>query len=222
MEKQKLANYYKDLPQGFTENYCIDAKKFRVAVVINILGAFMMLAAGVVLFLAKFGINGFPEIGEESTLSTIIALLIVVVGYIVYIIAHELTHGACYKLLTKQKLTFGMTLTVAFCGLKEGYVNKKTALISVLAPFVVHSLWMLPVVFLVPNPMIVSAFIVLFAFHFGGCIGDLWVTSVLLFKYSGKNVLMCDNGPRQKFYVYSDAVEAQTPVAEEIPQAEEE
>ena len=53
MEKQKLANYYKDLPQGFIEDYRIDAKKFRVAVLINVIGAFMMLAAGVVLFLAK-------------------------------------------------------------------------------------------------------------------------------------------------------------------------
>ena len=40
---------------------------------------------------------------------------------ILYIILHELTHGAAYKILTHEKLTFGITLTCAFCGVPERF-----------------------------------------------------------------------------------------------------
>lgn len=162
-----------------------------------------MIVVGVITFLARFGLNGF-ELAEDNDIYGYIAVLIVFFGYIAYIIVHELTHGVCYKALTKQKLRFGLTLTVAYCGLREGYVNKKTALISVLAPFVVHSIWLIPVIFLIPNNMIAAAFIVLFALHFGGCCGDLWVTFILLFRYRKQQVLMCDNGPKQQFFIYDE------------------
>ncbi len=214
---KKLSNYYKDLPQGFKEDYRIDAKKGSFILVFNLVSALLMILAGGAIYLLRFGTGPLYE-EEVGGKSVAIALLIIIIGYFVYLVLHELTHGVCYKLLTKQKLKFGLTLFVAYCGLKEGYVNKKTALISILAPFVVHSVWMLLAIFLIAEPIISVALIVLFALHFGGCVGDLWGTCILLFKYARKPVLMSDSGPCQIFYTYSDEP---TEVVTDNPQTEE-
>ena len=221
MEKQKLANYYKDLPQGFKEDYRIDAKKTSVGVVLNVIAGAIALALIVALYLAKYGLNSHQFYNEDPVI-LLIAAAVFCVSMILYLVVHELTHGAAYKLLTRQKLRFGMTLTVAYCGLKEGYVNKKTSLIATLAPFVLHSIWMIIAYCLLPDNVWALVIIMLFSLHFGGCIGDLWVTGILLFKYRKKQVLVSDDGPGQVFYAYSDEVEEQAPVAEQTPQAEEE
>ncbi|MBR5044032.1 MAG: hypothetical protein IKX66_01680, partial [Clostridia bacterium] len=56
--------------------------------------------------------------------------------------------------------------------------------------------------FLLSGP-VSFAFLVLFAFHFGGCVGDLYDTVLLLFRLKGK-LLMRDTGPMQTFYILSD------------------
>ena len=198
----KLANYYKELPQGFTESYCINAKKASVGILLNVVGGLIALAIIAVCYLAKFGLR-YYAVYEENSTKLLLALLVCFVSIILYLIVHELTHGAAYKLLTKQKLRFGLTLTVAYCGLKEGYVNKKTSLIATLAPFVLHSIWMIIAICLAPADVWALMLILLFSLHFGGCIGDLWVTCVLLFKFSGRAVLVNDDGPCQRFYTFT-------------------
>lgn len=197
MEKQKLKNYYKELPEGYAEVYCIDAKKNSVGIILNVIGTLIAFGLIVGIFLLKFG---DPD-GTEFDVSFTLPLLVSLAAYIVYMVVHELTHGLFYKLLTKQKLRFGLTLTVAYCGLKEGYVNKKTCLISVLAPLVIHSIWMILLIVFLPVNIWVLSVIVLFSFHFGGCVGDMWVASLLIFRFKS-TVLTCDDGPRQRFYDY--------------------
>ncbi len=203
MANERLNNYYKELPPDFREDYCIDAKKGSTGALLNVVAMLIALVVGVALYFARYGVRSLYN-EESETIYQFIGILILLIGYFVYLVLHELMHGLCYKLLTKQKLKFGLTLTVAYCGLKEGYVNKKTALISVLAPFVIHSIWMLPTIFLIPEPFLAGAFLVLFALHFGGCCGDLWVAFLLIFKYRKQQVLMCDNGPKQQFFVYDE------------------
>ena len=214
VKQPKLANYYKDLPQGFKEDYRIDAKKISVGVVLNVIAGLIAIALIVALYLAKYGLN-VHQFYDEEPLILLIAAAVFCVSMVIYLVVHELTHGAAYKLLTKQKLRFGMTMTVAYCGLKEGYVNKKISLIATLAPFVLHSIWMIIAYCLLPDNVWALVVIMLFSFHFGGCIGDLWVTWILLIKYRKKQVLVNDDGPCQVFYVYSDEVEEQAHVAEE-------
>ena len=207
-QKQKLANYYRDLPQGFTESYCINAKKLSVGVILNVIAGVIAVAIIAALYVAKFGLH-FYDIYDEGPLKLLLAMVVFIVGMIAYLVVHEFTHGAAYKLLTKQKLRFGLTLTVAYCGLKEGYVNKKTSLIATLAPFVLHSIWMIVAIVLVPADVWALILILLFSLHFGGCIGDLWVTGILLFKYRGKEVLVSDDGPCQRFYTFSGELPAE-------------
>ena len=118
-----------------------------------------------------------------------------------YIVLHELTHGAVYKLFTREKLTFGVTLSVAFCGVPHIYVKKRAALTSVIMPFLVFGVVFGLPLFFIKTKLLFYAVALLFTLHIAGCTGDLWVTGLLLFRYRGRDVLMNDTGPRQTFYV---------------------
>lgn len=214
--KQKLENYYKELPQGFSESYCINAKKLSDGIILNLIGGLLSIAVIVVGYIAKFGLKFYHLYEYEGEpLILLAALFVLLVSLIAYLIVHELTHGAAYKLLTNQKLRFGLTLTVAYCGLKEGFVNKKVSLIATLAPFVLHSIWMIIAIIFTPADVWALMLILLFALHFGGCVGDLWVTCILMFKYRKEQVLVCDDGPCQRFYSYQPEILTEIQTGEE-------
>lgn len=197
MKTQKMENYYKELPAGYKEVYRIDAKKDSVGILLNVIATLIALVLIAGIFLLKFGI----PYDFEFDLTLPLSLLVGLAAFFVYMVVHELTHGLFYKLLTKQKLRFGLTLTVAYCGLKEGYVNKKTCLLAVLAPLVIHSIWMILLIIFLPVNIWVLSVIMLFSLHFGGCFGDMWVAFMLIFRFKS-TVLTCDDGPCQRFYDY--------------------
>ena len=118
-------------------------------------------------------------------------------------VLHELIHGAAYKKLTGEKLTFGMSWSCAFCGVPNIFTYKRCALISVLAPFVIFSLIFIPLTvalyFVDTHYYLLSA--LLLGLHLGGCCGDLYVSLLLLFKFKNKKLLMRDTGPEQFFYL---------------------
>ena len=124
------------------------------------------------------------------------------VALIAYLFLHELVHGAAYKLLTGAKLTFGLDIksSIAFCGVPDIYVYRKTALIALLAPFCV---FLLPAVlmFILPGAWDRLLVMVFISCHVGGCTGDLYDAFLYLFRLRDPATLMNDTGPRQTFYM---------------------
>jgi len=186
-----MENYYHELPEGYKAIKSIDAKDKKTIIWFNLVAIIMMVIAALPFLVLK-------PVDMSNRDMYIPFVLIVSIGMIAYIILHELTHGLIYKIYTKQKLTFGLTLFVAFCGVPNIYVSKKVSLVSVLAPFVLYSVILIPTLILMSANYLYLAFIIIFAVHFGGCVGDLYVTNVLL-KLKGK-ILMNDTGPKQTFY----------------------
>jgi hypothetical protein len=139
----------------------------------------------------------------ELTVSTWVFLVIM----FAYIVLHELVHGAAYKKMTGEKLTFGMSWSCAFCGVPHIYVYRNASLFAVLAPFTVFTLIFIPltVVLYFVNPIFYIFSALLLGFHLGGCSGDLYVTYLLLFKYKDKRTLIRDLGPDQYFYIPDEA-----------------
>ena len=126
----------------------------------------------------------------------------------VYIVLHELVHGIAYKALTKEKLTFGLSWSCAFCGVPSLYIYKKAALIALLAPFITFTVIFLPIsiwLYFV-NPIYFLAALFVLGMHIGGCSGDLYVTFLLIIKYKEKNVLVNDTGPAQSFYLPEEEI----------------
>ncbi len=198
--------FYKELPQGYEPVKTIDAGNKKMGIIMN-LGALLLAAVvGIVTFLLRF--TAFPAAmdvlredmaGIQDNIWQTEGVIWGTLGVMfVYIVLHELTHGAAYKLLTKEKLTYGIKLTCAFCGVPNVYVTRKTALIALLSPFTVFNVVFLALTVFTSGWLSLCA-LFLFAAHFGGCIGDLYDTCLLLFKYKG-DVLVNDNGPKQVFY----------------------
>lgn len=200
-----MKNFEAELPQNYKLVKTIDAKNAKVGVVLNLIALLVMLASVIpAYFLIDVPFSEMLDLDNNNGIYSIIRVFVMLAIFVVYVILHELVHGAAYKALTKQKLTFGLTLTVAFCGVPNIYVYRKTALISVLAPFVVFTPVFLVLCFVLPTALdkLLAAFML--GMHVGGCSGDLWVAGLLLFKYRDKTTLMNDTGPKQTFYVLSD------------------
>lgn len=194
----KLNNYYNELPENFKEVYVIDAKNKKTSILFVIYSLILTILAFFVTYFITHLVK--PIKIEVIDNKFFIAYFVFLISMFLYIVLHELTHGLVYYIMTKQKLTYGFTLTVAFCGVPHIYVNKKTALLAVLAPFVVYTIVFITLIILLQNSFYVLLAIILFAIHFGGCIGDLWCTWILLFKIK-ESCLMNDTGPKQTFYI---------------------
>ncbi len=189
-----MNNYYDELPKNYQEDRTIDVEDSKLKILLTIASLALFLIVFVSIFFIKF--NG------ETLKDIDFWIIFVFLGcYLIYLILHELTHGLFYKIFTRQKLVFGANLSFAYCGLKKGYVNKKTALFALLSPFVIHSIWMLIVLFLLPDNQWAFLISILFASHVGGCAGDLYDAYLLIFSYAGTSILMQDSGMKQIFYV---------------------
>ena len=187
-------NFETSLPEGYAPVFTIDAKKKKTGVLLNL--------AGLLLTAAVFGASALL-IRPRDFLENFIPAKwsAVVAAMLAYVVLHELTHGAAYKILTKQKLTFGISLTVAFCGVPQIYVYRRTALISLLAPFTVFTLVFGGAVLLLPEAWDKLYASLLLASHIGGCVGDLYDTGLFLFRFRDPATLMNDTGPKQTIFM---------------------
>lgn len=187
-------NYETQLPAGYREAFTVDAKDGKVGLLLNLAALVIAAAILAIAWAVIRPQNFFQEYSLLRNLCLLIALL-------AYLVLHELAHGAAYKALTHRKLTFGISLTVAYCGVPDIFVYRRTALIALLTPFVVFIPVFLIPAFLLSNTWDKIYVLFLFAMHVGGCIGDLYDTALYLFKFKDPATLMQDTGPKQTFYV---------------------
>ena len=191
--------FERELPEGYRIVKTIDAKDKKVGIILNLI-AFGILVVS--LIVAYFAMGRPALITDDSNIWEYpICFLVLTISLIIYMILHELVHGAVYKFFTKEKLTFGLTLSVAFCGVPQIYVYRKPALAAVLAPFVVFLPIFLTLCFVLPTPLMKMLATFMLGMHVGGCSGDLWVSGLLIFKLRDNATLMNDTGPKQTFCV---------------------
>lgn len=188
-----MENYFVVLPKEYKIKKVIDANDKKIGIIFNILSLVIGLVVGLICYFIKK-----VDITRETD-HLLFSMLVFCISLILTIVIHELLHGLGYKILTKRKLTFGMNLSVAFCGVPDIYVTKKTALISVLLPFVFFTIFYIAMISLLPSNIYAMFAIIVFSVHTGGCIGDLYVSYILIFKMNNK-CLMNDTGPKQTFY----------------------
>lgn len=192
-------NYETDLPEGYQVVQYINAKSAKTGILFTILSLIPLL------ILLVFGIHlvnkvkgGFDFDDQLLSISYLCSFVLI----ILYVILHELTHGIVYKVMTKQKLTFGLSWSCAFCGVPNIFVYRKTAILAVIMPFIVFNIIFIPItiwLFFVNSVLFVEALFIL-GLHLGGCVGDLYVVYLLLVRYKDSSVLIKDTGPEQFFY----------------------
>lgn len=190
-----MKSYEEKLPEKYREIYCIDAKDKKTSIIMTV-GAFVLMLAVVLVFVPHFDLDRVDA--DKYPLQSLIMMLLMIAN----IILHELVHGAAYKIMTGRKLTFGLTATVAYCGVPDIYCYRKCALISLLAPFTVFNLIYIPLICAFWNNMnLYIITVILFGVHFSGCIGDLYVAWLLISRFTDERLLINDTGPKQSFYM---------------------
>lgn len=192
--------YEENLPQGYVEAKTVDATNKRTGIILN-LAALALSAATFFALWYSFGMSWQTLTQQAKDVAVMLAAtLCFVVCTLAYLVCHELVHGVFYKLFTKRKLTFGLTFTCAYCGVPDVFVYRTAALFAVIAPFALFSVLLILPVILVHSTIWRAAAVLLFALHVGGCVGDLYVFGLLLFRFK-KGTLVRDTGPKQTLYV---------------------
>jgi len=212
----KKDNYEAELPEGYELKYHIDAKNAKTTVIYTLLAVVPLVITLVAAYLLAEFVRGWGAEGEDATVIAVTYFVTLVI-FIAYVVLHELVHGITYKILTGAKLTFGLTLTVAFCGVPEIYVYRRAAKLAVLMPFLVFTVIFgaltVGMYFVGSVGFMAAAFIL--GLHLGGCVGDLHVTYMLDHKFNDAKTLMRDTGPEQFFYVYTGKKQEETPTTAE-------
>ena len=183
------------IPEGYREVYHIDAANKKTGLLLT-LGS--LLIAACLIFFFFLSIDSI-SIDLRNLMKYYQVFLVVMLAYV---ILHELTHGAVYKALTKEKLRFGITWSAAFCGVPDIYTYRDTALKSLVAPLVLFSVILIPLLIWLYRVdagwYLVAG--VIFSLHISGCIGDLYMTALFLTKFKDPATLMRDTGPEQWIY----------------------
>ena len=200
----KNIHYENSVPENYVLAKYVDAKGDKNLIIAYTLLSFvpLLIIAPILFVIARYS-NGYSIIDGFYDISGIIALCITCIVLLVYIILHELVHGITYKIFTGSKLTFGLTLTVAFCGVPNIYVRKKASTAALIMPFSIFTVIFIALTiglwFVSPLYGFFSGAI--FAIHLGGCVGDLHWTLMYLTKFKHCNTLMRDSGPKQWLYI---------------------
>ena len=106
----------------------------------------------------------------------IIKCVVLCVGYVVYIILHEFTHGMAMKHFCGKQVKYGFTGLYAFAGSEQDYFDRYSYLRITLAPIVIWG-----IIFLILNILIPSWFWVIYFWQIGnvsGAAGDLYVATL--------------------------------------------
>lgn len=192
--------FYKELPDNYEMVFKVDINSKKTTLLlslVNLLITAVLLALVIALPFIYTPASAVPRLSPD------IYFLLFAVLLFLYIILHELTHGAAYKILTHEKLTFGITLTCAFCGVPDIYVSRRTSLIALCAPLVVFSVIFgaLSIGMYFYDYYLFYVFGGLFAFHLGGCVGDIYDLILLNGRFKDDRILIKDTGPAQTFYL---------------------
>lgn len=193
-----MKTFEKTLPEGYHPIYTIDAKDKKTLWMINIVSfaLFFVIISPILLYYhykTRLPIMLLLDAGTDR-------YIILLVVYVAYVFGHELVHGAAYKALTKQKLTFGIAPGVAFCGVPNIYVYRRPALVAVLAPCIVFGFAFSAAILLSTRISWKIIWALALTVHIGGCSGDIWVACLMLFRFCSTTLLVRDTGPKQIFF----------------------
>lgn len=198
---KKNTNFERELPKGYREAFHINAKDKGTALVLSIVALTITIAVFAVMMIPVF--KSGIDLSNVAPEYFFLFYGIFVISMVIYIILHELTHGVVYKLMTREKLTFGITPAAAFCGVPGIYTYRRCALAALVAPLITFTAVLIPIIifFSMTMPLYYIGFSFIFAMHLGGCVGDGYLTYLLLTKYKKDDVLIRDTGPEQFIYV---------------------
>ncbi len=184
------------LPEGYRELLSIDLQKDkRTALLVN--GA----AVGAMAVLALIGHLVVPiQTLFDFSLDfgpCFLRLGVLLLGMIVYVVLHELTHAAVMKAYGAKKLRFGFTGMYAYAGSEGDYFAKRPYRHIALAPLVLWALIFGLLSIVVPRDWFWVVWMLQIA-NVSGAAGDVYVT--LRLRRLPRDLLVRDTGVAMTVY----------------------
>ncbi|PKM40354.1 MAG: hypothetical protein CVV04_03900 [Firmicutes bacterium HGW-Firmicutes-9] len=180
------------LPNGYREVRRVDLMRNRKeAILINLLA--LVIAAGV----AALGFVFCPPFFEvEIGIHSIVNMILMMVGIVVYMILHEIIHGVFMKAFSGLKPRYGFTGLYAYAG-SDALFNRRQYLIIAFAPVVILGI----ILAVLTVAFYETAFWTLYLIqivNLSGAAGDFYVG--FLIARSNNDVLVRDTGTDMAFY----------------------
>ena len=178
------------LPEGYGQILEVNLQKDKkTATLINVLGVLLMALMGVPMHFV-IPISTLFDM-SRGLVFYFLRLGVLMIGYVLYIIAHEETHAVVMRHFGAKKVRFGFTGMYAFAGSEEDYFDKHAYIRVALAPLVVWGVILTVLCLIVPRDW----FWVVYAIQIGnvaGAMGDLYVT--FQFAKLPADILVRDTG----------------------------
>lgn len=182
-------NAVEQLPDGYGERVKIDLQKNKTeALLVN------GLALVIMLVLIEIGHLVVPV--QALLRLGITKLLLMVIGVLLYLVLHELTHAVCMKYYGAEKVKFGYTGLYAYAG-SDAYFGKKPYIVIALAPVVVWGVVLLILNLLAGDGWFWVVWLIQVS-NLSGAAGDLYVTAKL--SKMPADILIQDSGVSMTVY----------------------
>ena len=186
-----------DLLEGYGLLCLIDLQNnVKTALAVN--GA--AIAAAVILAVIGNFIIPMATALEGEMFSVLLRLGVMVICVVVYIVLHELTHGAAMRYYGSKTVKYGLTGKYAYTGSSE-YYDKASYIVITLAPVVLWGIVLAVVCACVPSQWFWTFFFVQIT-NLSGAAGDAYVTYKLI--RLPDTIRISDSGVAMKVYGLSD------------------
>jgi hypothetical protein len=180
------------LPRGYREVRRVDLmRNRREAILVNLIA---LVIAGVVTALGFVLCPSFLEV--EIGIHTIVEVILMLAGIVVYMILHEIIHGVFMKAFSGLKPRYGFTGMYAFAG-SDALFNRKQYLLIAFAPVVILGVILTVLTAAFYETAFWSLYIIQIV-NLSGAAGDFYVG--FLIARSGNDVLVRDTGTDMAFY----------------------
>ena len=183
------------LPEGYSKEFGIDLQKNKkLMLLVNGIAIAIMIPMAFLGALAVPFASFFDS--DEIWYMPLLKASVLMLGYIAYIVFHELVHGIFMKHFSGVKPKYGFTLMYAYAG-SSAYFNKKSYIIIALAPVVIWGAVLGVLCAVLPQ----SWFWVVYLIQIGnisGAAGDFYVT--FKFLKLPKDILVNDTGVAMTVY----------------------
>ena len=198
------------LPAGYRQAYYLNAKHTKTGLVLSLLSLVPLIPA---IVLAVRLPQLLPDVGSWLLLRGMpLRVLDFLALYVHLMVVQEHLHGLAYRLLTRQKLRFGLSWSCAWCGVPDIYVYRGASMVALILPFAVITVLLAALLWAFrSDSVLLGVTILMLGAHTGGCVGDLYLFALFLFRYRSPAALIRDTGPEQTVYLPGEPGEEREP-----------
>ncbi|MFK5689369.1 DUF3267 domain-containing protein [Ornithinimicrobium sp. LYQ92] len=180
----------RELPSSYRMHESVDLKENgKVAVLIQVIS--------VLVAVAMMGLAVVQDLALASGWSSAVTVAVTLFSCVVYMAAHELTHGAFLWALTGARPQFSVRLPYLTTG-NEAYLNKRSFVVVALAPLLVWGVVFVLLLLLAPQDLLLTTYVLL-VLNLASSAGDV-VQAIAAARFPAA-ALIRDNGHDTTVYL---------------------